>query len=378
MKILFFVSSMHAGGAERVAATLASAWAQRGDAVTLVCSYSGHGTCFYPLHDRVRIQWLADRMAALRWLGPFKKLWAVRRLVREERPDVVVSFLTNVNVTVLLATAGLRVPVVVCERTDPIYGDNLEPILERLRGWTYPWAHRVVVQTRQSVAHLRQVAPRVERLSVIPNPLPPDLPAARGHEPDGGGRYVLMAMGRFHPVKQFDWLIGIFAGLAPRYPDWDLEIWGDGEQRAALLAQIEQLGLAGRVRLPGRTEQPWEVMQHAHAFVLSSRVEGFPNALLEAMALGLPCVALDCPSGPSELSDEGRAALLAPLGNAQALSDALAQVMGERPAWRESQGASAAASVRGRYRLDEVLRRWDEVLCRRNEPDRNVKDHERN
>ncbi|MBV6272884.1 glycosyltransferase family 4 protein [Alcaligenaceae bacterium CGII-47] len=365
MKILFFVSSMHAGGAERVAATLASAWAQRGDAVTLVCSYSGRGTCFYPLHERVQIRWLADYLAQLRWAGPLKKLWAMRRLVRETQPDVIVSFLTNVNVTVLLATRGLATPVFVCERTDPLYGDNVEPILAHLRRWTYPWADQVVVQTRQSVDHLKQVAARVRRVSVIPNPLPPDLPAARQREPVQTGRFILMAMGRLHPVKQFNGLIEVFGSLADRYPDWDLEIWGEGPMREALVAQTERLGLSARVRLPGRTTQPWIVMQRAHAFVLSSRVEGFPNTLLEAMALGLPCVALDCPSGPSELADEGRAARLVPMDDACALGAALAQLMGARADWREARGAQAAASVRGRYSLDQVLQRWDEVLCQK-------------
>src|SRR5690554_6143603 len=99
---------MHAGGAERVAATLANAWARRGDTVTLVCSYTGRGTCFYSLDERVRLRWLADEFPRLRWAGPLKKLVAIRQMVRECRPDVVVSFLTNVNVNVLLATCGLR------------------------------------------------------------------------------------------------------------------------------------------------------------------------------------------------------------------------------------------------------------------------------
>src|SRR3546814_5597401 len=98
-------------------------------------------------------------------------------------------------------------------------------------------------------------------------------------------------MGRFNPIKQFDLLIDVFAGLASAHPDWDLVIWGDGAQREALCAQVERLGLEGRVSLPGRTEHPWPEMLRADAFMLSSRVEGFPNAMLEAMALGLPCVA---------------------------------------------------------------------------------------
>src|SRR5690606_21175339 len=104
MKILFFVSSMHAGGAERVAATLASAWARRGDTVTLAPTYTRKGDCFYALDPAVRLAWLADRMGATgrkAW-PPLSKLRAIRALIRETQPDVVVSFLTNVNVMVLL------------------------------------------------------------------------------------------------------------------------------------------------------------------------------------------------------------------------------------------------------------------------------------
>lgn len=363
MNILFFVSSMHAGGAERVAATLANAWARRGDTVTLVCCYNGHGTCFYPLDERVRLLWLAEQFPRLRWAGPLKKLVAIRQVARECRPDVMVSFLTNVNVTVLLATRGLPGPLVVCERTDPAWSTNLEPIFRTLRRWTYPWASRVLTQTPQAAVHLRQVAARVTRVSAIPNPLPPDLPAARMVESAEGGRHILLAMGRFNPVKQFDLLLDVFAGLAQAHPDWDLVIWGDGDQREALCAQVKRLGLEGRASLPGRTEQPWREMLGAHAFVLSSRVEGFPNAMLEAMALGLPCVALDCPSGPREISENGQVASLVAPGESDALAAALAQVMGQTPAWRTTLGARGADSVRARYGLDAVLQRWDEVLC---------------
>src|SRR4051794_35761850 len=102
MMILFFVSSLHAGGAERVATTLASAWAQRGDTVILVPAYTGKGSCFYPLHKDVKLIWLADRMGSLgrKVFAPLAKWFAIRRLVRETRPDVIVSFLTNVNVSV--------------------------------------------------------------------------------------------------------------------------------------------------------------------------------------------------------------------------------------------------------------------------------------
>lgn len=362
MRILFLVSSMHGGGAERVAATLANAWARRGDEVTLVCCYSGRGACAYTLEPGVRLLWLADRVRGPRWLRPVTKLLALRRLAREMAPDRVLSFLTNVNVSALLALRGLDLPVVVSERTDPVHSRNLEPALRALRRWAYPWAHGVVVQTARSMRHLRQVVPRLRQLCAIPNPLPDGLPAAREHEPGaGGGRRRMVALGRFNPVKRFDALIEVFAGLAPLHPDWDLVIWGDGPQREPCLRRVAALGLDGRIHLPGRTETPWDELLGAHAFVLASAVEGFPNAMLEAMALGLPCVATDCPSGPRELSQDGDDALLVPVGDDRALATALDQLMSATPQWREALGRRAAVSVRARYGLARILCQWDAV-----------------
>ncbi|HUH40075.1 MAG TPA: glycosyltransferase family 4 protein, partial [Castellaniella sp.] len=357
---LFLISSMHRGGAERVAATLANAWARRGDTVTLVSCYSGRGSCDYDLDPGVRLLWLADRVRGPRVLRPLTKLLALRSLIREHSPDRVLSFLTNVNVSTLLATRGLGLKVVVSERTDPAHSVNLEPALRWLRRWTYPWAHRVVVQTPQSMPHLMRVAPDTQRLCAIPNPLPDGLPAPRDGEPqDPSGRLRLAALGRFSPVKRFDQLIEAFAKLADRHPDWDLIIWGEGPQREACLRRVADLDLSTRVFLPGHTTRPWRELLGVQAFVLSSAVEGFPNAMLEAMALGLPCVATDCPSGPYELSAGGRDALLVPLNDESALVQALDQTMGATSQWREELGRRAAESVRARYGLDGILRQWD-------------------
>ncbi|MGB7400047.1 glycosyltransferase family 4 protein [Castellaniella sp.] len=358
MHTLFLVSSMHGGGAERVAATLANAWVARGDRVTLVCCYSGRGICLQPLDDRVKLLWLADQLRGPALFRPISKLLALRRLARRLQPDRVLSFLTNVNVSTLLASRGLQLPVVVSERTDPAYSVNLEPALRYLRRLSYPWAHQVVVQTAAASGHLKQVAPRVRRIQVIPNPLPQGLPPARQTEP-AGPRFRLVALGRFNPVKQFDRLIAVFATLAPQFPDWDLCIWGDGAQRQACQAQVDDLGLSGRVQLPGFSTTPWQDLLTAHVFVLSSRVEGFPNALLEAMALGLPCVALDCPSGPAELTQEGAVATLVPLDDDTALVAALRLQMQASPAQRTASGQQAAASVRARYGLPAILQAWD-------------------
>lgn len=355
---------MHAGGAERVAATLSGAWAQHGHRVTLVPTYCGKGKLFYELDPQVQLVWLADRMGQVGRtpLAPLIKLAALRRLVKEERPDVIVSFLTNVNVMAILATRGLDVPLIVCERTNPGFSSSAGPTLQRLRRWLYPRASMVTVQAEASLSAMKECVPGLQRLAVVPNPLPPDLPAPRIHGTEAPARHRLVAMGRFVPSKRFGELIVLFERLAPQFPDWDLYIWGDGPLRPQLQLKLEETGYADRVFLPGRTATPWAELLASDLFVLSSEVEGFPNALIEAMALGLPCVSVDCPSGPREITRDGEDARLVPLFDDGALQQALAELMADTQE-RARLGAAGAQSVRARYGVAQVLAQWDQLFA---------------
>jgi glycosyltransferase involved in cell wall biosynthesis len=121
--------------------------------------------------------------------------------------------------------------------------------------------------------------------------------------------------------------------------------------------------LSDRVFLPGRTLTPWVEMARAQAFVLPSRFEGLPMVLMEAMALGLPCLSFDCPSGPRELTDDGHAGLLIPLGDARTLAEALRLLLTDE-SLREELGKRAALSIRERYSLQKVMLIWDELFAR--------------
>jgi glycosyltransferase involved in cell wall biosynthesis len=132
--------------------------------------------------------------------------------------------------------------------------------------------------------------------------------------------------------------------------------------RGALTQQIEAAGMSSRIALPGRTETPWQELAQAHAFALTSRVEGFPNVLLEAMALGLPCLAVDCPSGPREMTRNGEDGMLVPLGDQAALTRGLDHLLGDS-VLRRSLADRAAVSVRKRYSLSSVLMAWDDLMA---------------
>lgn len=363
MRILFLVSSLNTGGAERVATTLASAWAERGDEVTLVSTYPQRGECFYTLSPKVDLVWMADHLgsAGNAVSVTVAKLRALRKMMRDGKPDVVISFLTNVNVMALLARCGLNVPIIVCERTNPAAATNSGAVLRAARRFTYPWASMVTVQADSSVGAFRRMVPGIRRLEVVPNPLPPALLQQQVPALPEGRRKRLVAMGRMVPAKQFGLLIDVFSQLAKQCPDWDLVIWGDGPSRPKLEQQIVSLDLAPRIALPGRTETPWNELLQADAFALTSAVEGFPNVLLEAMALGCPCIAFDCPSGPAEMTRQGKDALLVPLGDTAALGQGLLRLMQE-PDLRADLARRGAQSVRERYALPQVLALWDELM----------------
>src|SRR5690606_7202999 len=385
MRILLLVSSMNAGGAERVAASLVNAWVGEGHDVCLMPTFSrGTGQSFYPLDPGVRQVWVARHLSGPGMFRTLAKPLILRRLIQEEAPDVIVSFLTNVNVMVLAATKGLGIPVIVCERTNPAASKNISNVLARARRLLYPQADAVMLQTQQAADVFARVVPGLQHVAVIPNPLPPALEsAARAVDDTGRVSYVsesagtasetgsaappparqararkqLCAMGRFVATKRFEMLIDAFARLTPEVPDWDLTIWGEGPLLSLLQEKVRKLGLQERIRLPGKTDQPWEALSRADAFVMTSEVEGFPNVLLESMALGLPCVTMDCPSGPAELSRDGRDAILVGLSDVDGLQEALRQVMTDEILRREL-GHRATISVRDRYSLAAVLEQW--------------------
>ncbi len=360
MKIVLLVSSLDSGGTERVAVSLSNAWRGRGDAVTLVPTFSGGGQPFYEVEHGVELIYLADVVGVRRRsaLSYAQRILALRRLIVERSPDVVVSFLPNVNLAAIFAASFLRIPLIVCERSDPLSYPP-EGIVSALCRLTYRFADMLTVQTDSVASRIDGFYPGLKAVRAIPNPLPTGLMSYVRKENDG--RKVLLSLGRLSSEKQIDKLLEAFAALAPDFADWDLHIYGDGPMKAALEAQIHRAGVQGRAILRGATHCPWQVMAGADAFVMASKYEGFPNALLEAMGVGLPCVVFDCPSGPREITRDGRDALLVPLDDENGLRAALRRLMADA-GLRTVLGNRARESVRRRFSLPGVMDQWDHLF----------------
>jgi GalNAc-alpha-(1->4)-GalNAc-alpha-(1->3)-diNAcBac-PP-undecaprenol alpha-1,4-N-acetyl-D-galactosaminyltransferase len=355
------VSSLSGGGAERVLVLLAKGLAAIGRRVAVV-------TIFGKEHDFYRLPDDIDRVALglgkttattlQKITANLKRLAALRRAVRAAQPEIVLSFMTETNVLVLLATLGLGVPVIVTEHMDPRKQRPARPwgLLRRI---CYGRAARVVSVSEGVDAYFTWL-PEARR-AVIPNPVDAaELDSSSGEPLAFPWAHTAAAMGRLEVEKGFDLLIQAFARLAADFPDWGLVILGEGSQRDKLESLVARLDLAGRVRLAGALPDPFATLKQAELFVLPSRHEGFGNALVEAMACGVPVVAADCWHASPEIVRHDVDGVLVPPEDAGALAAAMADLMAD-PQKRRRLASRARESVR-RFDLERISQSWDALI----------------
>lgn len=362
MKLTLVISSLERGGAERIISGLANAWAERGRQVTLI-TFDDRETPAYALHPgvglrslRVPNEFASNRLHAL--YRNVLRIRRLRRLIRQSAPDVVISFLDFPNILTLLATRGLGVPVIVSERANPDY-DDLKGIWRRLRRLTYPWAVALVCQTSAMLALLQRKI-KVAGYAIPNSVVFPAAVNAGAPKRSDANAHTAIAMGRLVPQKGFDLLLEAFARVAGRHPDWSIKVLGKGPLKGQLEAQAESLGLKDRVSFVGAVSDPFPVLRAADLFVFPSRFEGFGNALVEAMACGLPVISFDCPAGPSDIIRHRVDGVLVPPEDVTGLASAMDNLMSD--AAEREKLARRAPEVLTRFSLERVLTMWDQLF----------------
>lgn len=359
------VATLSSGGAERVTTNLAGRWAGLGESVTLI-TWSDSADDFYPVDSRVTRLGLGLLHDSPSWFaalfGNLRRIRRLRRVLRALRPDVVVSFLSKVNIVTILACRGLPSRLVISERVHPPRAPLGAP-WEQLRAWTYRRADEVVALTRETAEWLA-VHAGCKRVSVVPNavflPLAVGEPSVDPRAIVGSDGNILLAVGRLVEQKGFDWLCRAFAKNCTQFSDWSLVILGEGPQRDRLESLAAELGISERVSMPGQVGNVADWYARADLFVLSSRFEGFPSALIEAMAAGCPCVSFDCDTGPRDLIDDGVNGKLVALGDVDALAGALGSLMRD-PALR-ARFATRSEGVLERFSEERIMAGWRAVL----------------
>jgi glycosyltransferase involved in cell wall biosynthesis len=361
---------MQGGGAERVAALLSNYWVERGYSVTLVSTYSGGGGCDYYLDERVKLEFLADLDKSTINISNSLpvRIFKIRRIVRKYRPDVVISFMTRINIGILLATFGLRIPVVVSERIYPP-ANPTGLIWRKLRKLTYPFAKYVVMQTHQGRKWLENEIPNANGV-VIANPcvypLPDKEPIIPPDDIISTDRKLILAVGRLTGQKGFISLIHAFYLLSKQDDNVDLAILGEGDERMLLENTRDGYGLEQRIILPGRVGNITDWYRRATIFVMPSKFEGFPNVLLEAMAYGLPVISSNCDTGPADIiTDKVDGVLVDPESGIDGLANELADLLGDET--KQKNISRAALSVRERFSIEKIGSLWEKVLWLSNE-----------
>jgi glycosyltransferase involved in cell wall biosynthesis len=360
VKLLFFISSLQCGGAQRVCVTLCDHWAERGWDVTLATFEDPSEPTFFrpgPGVRHVKLGLARSSQALLHSVvNNVRRVVRLRKFVRDERPERILSFIDSTNVLALIAAAGTGIAVVVAERVDPAH-HAIPRAWKLLRYLAYRRAAAICVQTRSIAAHFPASWRR--RIVIIPNPFP-SVPAQAETSRAQDARRTIVAMGRLERQKGFDLLIRAFASVAMVRPEWDLLILGEGSERAALETQIAQAGLSSRVTMPGQRPEPLGALQSSDLFVLSSRYEGFPNALCEAMACGLPVISFDCPSGPADIVRDGVDGLLVPAEDVDALARAMTDLTVD--AERRRRFGEKASELSARFSVERIAMLWERAL----------------
>jgi len=362
MRITFVINSLRLGGAQRALINVAEAFDQHGHSVSLVTIY-GHETHFFTLSEKINTIALgmAGDTAGLvnKIMANTRRIVALRRIILSTKPGTVISFLPETNISVLLALVGQHVPTFIVEETIPAR-QEIPRIWQWLRRVVYPLATALVCASRGIRDSFRWMPARQKTVIYNAFAAPNDGVVPQPHQYRQPARRHLISMGRLHPVKGFDLLLDAVSRIAANQPDWDLTIWGEGSERAALEAQIQRLGLQDRVFLPGATTDPLGVMQAAHLFVLSSRYEGFGNVLIEAMASGLPVVSFDCPSGPAEIIQDGVNGVLIPPQDVEQLAAVLDRLI-TNDGERQSLAAHSRVGLE-RFGIEAIFRQWNALL----------------
>jgi len=362
MRITLVISSMGSGGAERVMSIIANYWADRGEDITLITYYPKNKD-FYKLHSHIKRAnlGLLYNQSTTVWSAiknNYTRLSRLRAVIQESHPDVVVSFMDRNNVLTLIATIGLSIPVVVSERTNPKQ-HSIGPVWNCLRYLFYSTAEALVIQSEAIKGWATGIISS-KRLYVIPNPVLP-VPKIMNYDTSFSIQSpFIVSMGRLDQYKGFDKLIEAFAQNYKKFPQWSLVILGEGPQRNQLESYAHELGISSRIHFPGQIHEPHATLQQADIYVLSSKYEGFPNALLEAMSCGLAVISFDCPTGPSDIIRNEQDGLLIPPEDVKALIKAIEDLMGDENK-RQRLGAQAR-SVMERFSIEKIIKKWDKVL----------------
>jgi len=359
--VLFVIPSLKGGGAERVLIALANHFNQLN--CTAVIIALNHGEPVYTIDEGVKVIYMLERRHGMLWLRIYYMLltfFKLLKLLLKEKPVCALSFITSANIWTGIVCSITQTPYIVSERTSPKRSVNqLGYVLKHLTALLYKRSAAVVVGAKGVEDCLRENKEfkNLNNIYKITNSVPSFNPIAPGRVHH---RKFILGVGRLEYVKGFDLLIAAFNNA--KLHDVDLLIVGDGQERTSLLWQSYNGGLKDRVIFTGAQTNLQDYYSQAELFVLPSRNEGYPNALVEAMSFGCPSIAVDCEFGPSEIIINEQNGLLVETENIYAISDAITRLIND-PLLKNSLGKQAM-HINDTNNAQQIFKQWENLILK--------------
>ncbi|WP_170075522.1 glycosyltransferase family 4 protein [Paraclostridium dentum] len=346
-RIMFIIGSMRRGGAERVISILANNYAKSGwdvDIITLLDDSND-----YDLDSRINLKPIF-KLGKSKFIQLPNWIFSIRRHVKDSNPDFIVSFIARINVITLISCLGLKKPIIVSERNDP-KSDGRSFFVKISTYVMYNFANKVIFQTEWAKSCFPKC---IQKNSIIiPNPVSVKV---RHIESDSK---KIVAVGRLEEQKNHSLLIDVFKNLSLKYPEYKLYIFGEGSLKSKLIKKVKNLNLENCVIFPGNKKNIHENIVDAEVFVLSSNYEGLSNALLEAMAMGIPCISTNC-AGSNEIIIDEKNGLLVPIKSEKDLENAIERLILNKNL-RLSLGENAYSSMKN-LNLTNILNLWNDTI----------------
>lgn len=358
MNIGFLINDLNAGGAERAAVSLSNYFVNNGNSVEIITFRSGES--FYPLDKGVSVSCadfdeIEHTASVKRLLGSVQRMFRLRKFIKSKKLDVLVGMSFSMTWYAVFASIFTKTKAIGTERNNP-YRYKATKLNTILRKLFYYLCGGYIFQTEKSAGFFTKKLRKKD--IIIPNAIFNE--TVYELEPPQKREKVICAVGRLAEQKRFDLLIDAFNQINEKYPEYSLVIFGEGELRDSLEAQCEKLKLTEKVYMPGTNPQAVRLVNRTGVFVLSSDLEGMPNALMEAMAMGVPCVSTRCDMGPEELIRDGENGLLVDTGSSAQIADAVMRII-KNPELADKLSRNGRKMIET-HSIDKICRTWLEFL----------------
>ena len=355
-KIMFYISSLAKAGAQRVILNLTESLLAKGHAVTIVTTAIVENEYELPAGAKRIISDISEEEITSNRVTNLKNRFCkLRNIWKSEKPDVIISFIGKNNFMAILTAWGLKIPVVTSVRGDPkeeYYSKMTQLLAKTLMGKSAG----IVLQTPDAKEYFPKWMHK--KAVILENPLNPDFVE---NYYDGERITEIVSVGRIDSNKNQKMIIDAFYKIAEEFTDMNLVLYGDGEDREKLVKYVADGPYRERILFPGAVSNVKERIRKSKLFVLSSNTEGMPNALMEALALGIPCVSTDCPCGGPRMLMEGKDnGILVPVGDVDKMAEAMKTILGDEELWIKY--SKNAYKITEELKPDIVNDKWEQYL----------------